>query len=557
MRHAQRSKHASVMLGLGRPLFHLLSTTYLVLIYGLPLVLAALILERLWSSEAKWLALVLAPFFCAVVMTAVSGLLSLPHQKAIVAGTFPRDLNCRIYFHRRLYGTCWTTLYYCKPAYFLILAIAPLRKCAFRLFGYRGCLDFTIYPDTWIRDLPLLNFGEGAYIANRATLGSNICLQSGEILVGPISIGARSVVGHLGVIGLGSTMAADSELGVGVAAGIHVSIGRNTKIGAISGLNAGSNIGNDCAIGAMSYVGFGTRVLDGAQLPGASISADHLVIESKIHNPTDAPELDHMEDWDGVVVQPTLPDTATPASVEGHYRACSYVKEICVLSPNGEPNSDVAPTVHAVIVPDIDVARARGIANVGEVIRFALDTLSARLPETRRISTYEVWLEPLPRTGSGDLDRAAITRRVQESLGRPAGLPRGYQRELSEADKAWCGRPEVQRALEVLRAKVPRSIYHPDDNLEFDLGLDSMERVLLLLALENELGGSADNRGLAEAYTIRELVNRTLEGESSRQEFGGWQTIFDSQLSPEDIQFFNASEPFRPLYGSWSVALSG
>ena len=32
----------------------------------------------------------------------------------------------------------------------------------FRIFGYRGSMDFTIYPDTWIRDLPLLDFGEGA-----------------------------------------------------------------------------------------------------------------------------------------------------------------------------------------------------------------------------------------------------------------------------------------------------------------------------------------------------------------------------------------------------------
>jgi hypothetical protein len=49
----------------------------------------------------------------------------------------------------------------------------------FRLFGYRGSMKFTVYPDTWIRDLPLLMFGEGAYVSNRATLRTNIVLSNG------------------------------------------------------------------------------------------------------------------------------------------------------------------------------------------------------------------------------------------------------------------------------------------------------------------------------------------------------------------------------------------
>lgn len=258
----------------------ILSFAYLLLIFGLPLTLCVAMWQK---SGTKWqpLALLACPFGYAGLFALVAGILSIPHHKGIIAGKFPRDVRHRVYFHRRLYGLCWTSLFYFKPVYFLILAIDPLRRGCFRLFGYRGNLDFTIYPDTWIRDLPLLAFGKGAYIANRSTLGSNICLQSGEILVGGISIGERSVVGHLGVVGLGTTMQADSELGVGVATGIQVKIGRNTRIGAISGLNHGSSVGNDCGIGAMSYVGSGTRVLDHVQLPAASQSADHLVIESR------------------------------------------------------------------------------------------------------------------------------------------------------------------------------------------------------------------------------------------------------------------------------------
>jgi 1-acyl-sn-glycerol-3-phosphate acyltransferase len=540
----------SELRGIRAAVFPALSLAYLLLIFGLPLTLCA----ALWrQSGTKWqpVALLGCPFLYAVLFTLVAGLLSIPHQKGIIAGKFPRDVGHRVYFHRRLYGLCWTALFYFKPVYFLILTIDPLRRCTFRLFGYRGRLDFTIYPDTWIRDLPLLNFGSGAYIANRSTLGSNICLQSGEILVGEISVGDRSVVGHLGVIGLGSTMEADSELGVGVATGIQVRIGRNTKIGAISGLNHGSSVGNDCDIGAMSYVGSGTRVLDGVQLPAASISADHLVIENQTQVQPNVREPDPIPNLGAHASPRAWLDATGLAHVEDHYRACSYVKEICVLSPDGEQGSGVTRRLHAIIVPNLDLARSRQVVNVGEIIRFEFDTLSAKLPDTHRISSYEVWPGPLPRTNSGDLDRIAIVSRIRESDATSTRGSGTFQRQFNEEDNTWLDRPEVRRALDVLRAKTksPRSIYHPEDNLEFDLGLDSMGRIEVLIALEVELGVSADNRAAIEAYTIRELVDSVLTGESSQPVLSGWQAVFDSELSPGDLEFFEAGRTFSaPLW---------
>ena len=50
----------------------------------------------------------------------------------------------------------------------------------------------------------------------------------------------------------------------------------------------------------------------------------------------------------------------------------------------------------------------------------------------------------------------------------------------------------------------------PDNNLELDLGLDSMQRVELLVALEQELGGSVEESRLAEVYTVRDLVDMEM-----------------------------------------------
>ena len=70
---------------------------------------------------------------------------------------------------------------------------APADALALRLFGYKGSLDVTIYPDAWLRDLPLLDLSPGAYVANRATMGTNMVRPDGTILVDRITVGAGAV----------------------------------------------------------------------------------------------------------------------------------------------------------------------------------------------------------------------------------------------------------------------------------------------------------------------------------------------------------------------------
>ena len=266
-----KAKYEEVILGLGRPLFQLVSTTYSILIYGLPLLFVALTYNLLNGSGWRWIMLVIAPMSYAAMMAFVSAVLSLPHQSAIVSGTFPRDLNCRIYFHRRLYGTCWTALYYCKPVYALCLSVPILKLLVFRGFGYRGSLDFTIYPDTWVRDLPLLSFGQGAYLSNRATIGTNIVLVNGSILVDRIRVEEGACVGHLAMLAPGVCVGKLAEVGVGCAIGIRTQIGQKALIAPTSAIEHGVIIEASVRIGSMSYIGSCTKVLSGLVLPAGSL----------------------------------------------------------------------------------------------------------------------------------------------------------------------------------------------------------------------------------------------------------------------------------------------
>lgn len=255
---------------------------YVLAILGTPTVLVVLLYRVLAPYPVPvTLATLFLPAIWLLSYVLVCGSLSLLTRSALIAGKFPRDLGHPVYGPRRLHALCWTSIYYFTPLYHLVLTFPLLRRITFRLFGYQGQLNFTIYPDSWIRDLPLLDIGAGAYIANRATLGTNICLRTGDILVEGIRIGARATIGHLAILGLGDTIGDDAEIGVGTTLGMRVHVGAGTVVGAIVGLNHGATIGARCRIDSMVYIGRSATVHDGLHVHYGSIVPDRAILRTQ------------------------------------------------------------------------------------------------------------------------------------------------------------------------------------------------------------------------------------------------------------------------------------
>lgn len=254
---------------------------FLFLIFGIPTVAAALPVLLVESVAAKLALTVLAPFTFTVSYMTMAALLSTPFQRAIIPGKFPRALDHVIYGPRRLYGLCWGAVFYMTPLYYALVSVPTLRKALLRAFGYKGHPDIALAPDAWIRDLPLLQFGQGAYVANKATIGTNICLVDGHIMVGPVKLDAGSLVGHLSMVAPGCSIGERSEIGVGGAIGIRARIGNRTRIGPTSSINHGADLGDDVDVGAMSYIGIKARIADGVRLPSASNIPEGAVISSQ------------------------------------------------------------------------------------------------------------------------------------------------------------------------------------------------------------------------------------------------------------------------------------
>lgn len=247
---------------------------FYILIYGSATLAAAAPIIYSASKNMQLAAILFAPISFTFTFVLVAGLLSRIGKAAIIQGTFERSLKDPVYGPRRLYGACWTALFYFSPLYFVCLSLPLLKKITFRLFGYSGPVDFTIYPDTWVRDLPCLLFEEGAYIANKSTIGTNMCLMNGTILVDRVKIGKKAMVGHMAVIGPGAKLRDEVEIGLGVTSGIRVQFKKSSKIGPCAGINHGSIIGENTIIGPRSYIGLKAIIGDNIAVPaGANIPA--------------------------------------------------------------------------------------------------------------------------------------------------------------------------------------------------------------------------------------------------------------------------------------------
>lgn len=229
-----------------------------------------------------------------------------------------------------------------------------------------------------------------------------------------------------------------------------------------------------------------------------------------------------------------------PEEVEAHYLKSPYLKEICVMGLEAKPGDPRSERLHAVVVPNFDTLRQRKVVNAKEVIRFDIEGLSAQLPSTKRIGSYEIWQQDLPRTTTRKLKRFEIERRAKERQSRgDEGADFAAERPLTAEDSAWLEEPGVQRALSVIQkaCQVKRHSLHPSDNLELDLGLDSMQRVELLVTLEQELGSKLQESRLAEVYTVRELVDlvRAGEGISPKEGFAGWERVLQKQPGGPEV----------------------
>jgi len=232
-----------------------------------------------------------------------------------------------------------------------------------------------------------------------------------------------------------------------------------------------------------------------------------------------------------------------PEEIEVHYQKSLLVKEICVMSIEARPGDPTSERLHAIVVPNFELLRERKIVNTKEAVRFEIEALSHKIASTKRLGSYDVWQEDLPRTTTRKLKRFQIEKKVRELQKSGNGETEvGSEKPLTGEEQAWLERDDVKRALAVVReaARNHLDAVRAGHNLELDLGLDSMQRVELLTALEQHLGGDVPEARLGEIYTVRDLVDAVLAS-AERGEGGAtaavpaWSTILSEPVTDPEV----------------------
>ena len=156
-----------------------------------------------------------------------------------------------------------------------------------------------------------------------------------------------------------------------------------------------------------------------------------------------------------------------PEEIEAHYLQAQSVKEICVMAAEARPGDPTSERLHAVVVPNFELLRERKIVNAKEAIRLDIEALSHKIASTKRLGSYDIWQEDLPRTTTRKLKRFQIEKRVRELKQNDSGgaadvgKEKENEKPLTDDEQSWLEREDVKRALAIVRGIVARVFAQP------------------------------------------------------------------------------------------------
>lgn len=230
-----------------------------------------------------------------------------------------------------------------------------------------------------------------------------------------------------------------------------------------------------------------------------------------------------------------------PEDVEKAYLTIPLIKEMGIV---GDEKNGVVDSIHAVIVPDLEYAKQKLIGNVQETFKWRINEVSMKLPEYMRIRGYTLYTEPLPRTPLGKLRRFML-KEIKEAAEVSRSYEKTEDRSLMEDE---IGSKVVESIRVIIGEEIP---VQSSDNLELDIGFDSLKRIEFISALENTFSIKLPETFISEIQTVGDVVSKLkefAEGKDLRDRgLVSWKDILEKEPAFEDAKKAGSSHGFLEI----------
>ena len=193
-------------------------------------------------------------------------------------------------------------------------------------------------------------------------------------------------------------------------------------------------------------------------------------------------------------------------------RSDTLIKEIAVIAKNG--------VLCAIIRPDEKVLAERQIPNLEEFIRWEIiDKYNSTASHHKKILDFVLTNQPLPRTRLDKIQRFKLEDFLQH---------KDEKRAESDVPET----KEYEKIADYIRKTTEKDVF-PDDHIEIDLGLDSLDKIELASFINSAFGIKITETDIQNLATVRKIADFTAERESKKADHAkqDWKTVLRENLN--------------------------
>jgi long-chain acyl-CoA synthetase len=217
-----------------------------------------------------------------------------------------------------------------------------------------------------------------------------------------------------------------------------------------------------------------------------------------------------------------------PEEIEHAYESkCPYIREMCVIGVE-DGNQE---KLHAMIVPDFKYLKSQQVINISDMLRYQIENLSVEFPGYKRIRTFDVLSESLPRTPTRKIKRFEVMNLFKDQHNSRAEPIHPSSKPQDDLER---------KVFELLKETGKVTSIRHEMSLELDCGFDSLERVEFLSNAQDTFGLNIKEEDATNIFTVQDMIDvlrTTLDSRvktSPQNRTKTWSDILSQPLTGEE-----------------------